>query len=489
MSRLHAAIAVVLVTSVCLAQDKKYQANWESLDSRPCPGWFTDAKFGIFVHWGVYSVPAWSPKGMYSEWYWMWMLKKKPVREFHDRVYGKDFEYFDFAPLFKAELFDADQWAAVIASSGARYFIPTSKHHDGYCLWPSAEATRTWGRPWNSMDVAPRRDLLGELSAAMRKKDVRFCFYYSLYEWFNPLYKKDVAQYVAGHMTPQFKDVVTRYKPSLIFADGEWDHPAETWKSQELLAWLFNESPVKDEVVVNDRWGKGTRHKHGSYFTTEYGAGMKDASRPWEENRGMGFSFGYNRAEDLQDYRSARELVLMLCDLVSRGGNLNLDIGPAGDGSIPVIMQQRLAEMGAWLKVNGEAIYGTTTARRECQWTPGTRPRQGYGEFKEKYDLMNMVGQAPRGDKAVKQAFFTRKGDTLYAITAGWPGRRLVLRDIQAPSDAAVTLLGHEGKLACTVEANTLTIEAPDLNVDQAPCRHAYTFKIPGAKLLAEKQP
>ncbi len=339
------------------------------------------------------------------------------------------------------------------------------------------------------MDVGPRRDLLGELSAAMRKKDVRFCFYYSLYEWFNPLYKKDVAQYVAGHMTPQFKDVVTRYKPSLIFADGEWDHPAETWKSQELLAWLFNESPVKDEVVVNDRWGKGTRHKHGSYFTTEYGAGMKDASRPWEENRGMGFSFGYNRAEDLQDYRSARELVLMLCDLVSRGGNLNLDIGPAGDGSIPVIMQQRLAEMGAWLKVNGEAIYGTTTARRECQWTPGTRPRQGYGEFKEKYDLMNMVGQAPRGDKAVKQAFFTRKGDTLYAITAGWPGRRLVLRDIQAPSDAAVTLLGHEGKLACTVEANTLTIEAPDLNVDQAPCRHAYTFKIPGAKLLAEKQP
>ena len=102
---------------------------------------------------------------------------------------------------------------------------------------------------------------------------------------------------------------------------------------------------------------------------------------------------------------------------------------------------------------------------------------------------MNMVGQAPRGDKAVKQAFFTRKGDTLYAITAGWPGRRLVLRDIQAPPDAAVTLLGHEGKLACKVEANTLTIEVPDLNVDQVPCRHAYTFKIPGAKLLAEKQP
>ena len=135
-------LTAFLIAASCIpafAQDapRKYEATWESLDTRPCPAWFVDAKFGVFVHWGVYSVPAWSPKGMYSEWYWMWMQDKtKDVWKFHARVYGADFPYFDFAPQFKAELFNADQWADLIAASGAKYIIPTSKHHDGFCLWP-----------------------------------------------------------------------------------------------------------------------------------------------------------------------------------------------------------------------------------------------------------------------------------------------------------------------------------------------------------------
>ena len=194
---------------------------------------------------------------------------------------------------------------------------------------------------------------------------MRIGFYYSLYEWFNPLWLKDRKRYVAEHMIPQFKDVVTRYRPAIIFTDGEWDMPSSDWKSEELLAWLFNESPCKDEVVVNDRWGKECRHHHGGYYTTEYGAGLKDDAHPWEESRGMGFSYGYNRAESIDDYQTPRELILMLCDLVSRGGNLLLDIGPTADGRIPVIMQERLIQMGDWLKVNGEAIYGTRHAGRE----------------------------------------------------------------------------------------------------------------------------
>ena len=165
-------------------------------------------------------------------------------------------------------------------------------------------------------------------------------------------------------MTPQFRDVVTRYQPSIIFSDGEWDMASKDWKSESLLAWLFNESPCKDEVVVNDRWGNDCRHKHGGYWTTEYAAGLQDGSHPWEESRGMAYSYGLNRAERVDDYKTGREFVLTLIDLVSRGGNLLLDIGPAADGTIPPLMEQRLLEIGDWLKVNGEAIYGTRFAGR-----------------------------------------------------------------------------------------------------------------------------
>jgi alpha-L-fucosidase len=488
------AAAVVAIAASVQAQtpEVKYEPNWKSLDQRPMPQWFSDAKFGILIHWGLYSVPSWGAPKTYSEWYWKNMADKKPANpwwQFHKRVYGERFEYPDFAPLFKAELFDADQWADILYRSGAKYVVPTSKHHDGFCIWPSADADRTWGRPWNSVTAGPKRDLLGELTTAVRKKDgMKIGFYYSLYEWFNPLWLKDRARYVTEHMHPQFKDVVTRYRPSIILADGEWDLTAEQWKSPELLAWLFNESPCRDEVVIDDRWGKECRHKHGGYYTTEYGAGMKDASHPWEENRGMGYSFGYNRAEGLDDYKSARELVLVLCDLVSRGGNLNLDIGPAGDGTIPLVMQERLLAIGQWLKVNGEAIYGTRHAGRDCQWTAGQRPKQGYKQYQENYNLMDMVGQSPRGGKAVKQVFFTKKPEALYAITAGWPGKQLVLRNIKASAESIVTLLGHEGQLHYKVDGAHLVIDVPELTAEELPCLYAYAFKIGGAELLPDNE-
>jgi alpha-L-fucosidase len=178
---------------------------------------------------------------------------------------------------------------------------------------------------------------------------------------------------------------------------------------------------------------------------------------------------------------------MVLCDLVSRGGNFLLDIGPAADGTIPVIMQQRLLEIGDWLKVNGEAIYGTRYAGRACQWSAGKQPGQQFGEYMIKYNLMEQIGQQPKDDKAVKQAFFTKKPDALYAITPGWPGTLLAVRDIKITGHAEVTMLGRPGALAYKVMGTTLLIEVPRLTADQLPCQHAYTFKITGAELLPEK--
>ena len=468
-----------------------FQPNWASLDQRPIPRWYLDAKFGVFIHWGVYSVPAWGKVGQYAEWYWNNIKSDRPEnaawREFHNRNYGEKFDYMDFAPRFTAELFDAKQWADVFARAGIRYVVPTSKHHEGFALWPSAEASRTWGRPWNAVEIGPHRDLLRELADATRARGLKFGFYYSLYEWFNPLWLKDRSRYVTEHMMPQFKDVVTRYQPAIIFSDGEWEMASKEWHSEELLAWLYNETPAGAEVVVDDRWGKDTRHKHGGYWTTEYAAGLQDDSHAWEESRGLAYSYGYNRAERVDDYRTSRELILVLVDLVSRGGNLLLDIGPAADGTIPPLMEQRLLEIGDWLKVNGEAIYGTRFAGRSAQWTAGERPKQEYGEFMVKYNLMDQVGQAPRNGMAVKQVFFTKKSDALYAITAGWPGAQLVLRGVRAPADAKVTMLGVPGALKTSVAGDTLTIATPTLGPEEAPCRHAFTFKIEGGSVLPEK--
>jgi len=334
----------------------KYEANWASLDKRPTPAWLAEGRFGIFIHWGVYSVPAWAPKGQYAEWYWNHMQNKKGATwKHHATTYGEDFKYEQFAPMFKAEKFNPAEWAELFEKSGARYVVLTSKHHDGFCLWPAPDS-----KGWNSVEAGPKRDLLGDLTKAVRKTEVRMGFYYSFYEWFHPLYRSDVKRYVAEHMIPQFKDLVTRYAPDVIWPDGEWEQPDKAWRSEELLAWVFNESPCRESVAVNDRWGRGCRSHHGGYYTSEYGGhgGKIGAEHIWEECQGIGRSFGYNRNEGPQDYRSTRQCLELLVNCVSRGGNLLLDIGPDADGTIPQIMQDRLLEMGAWLKANGESIYG-----------------------------------------------------------------------------------------------------------------------------------
>ena len=363
-------LLLIISAALLLQAQPRYDATRVSLARRPTPQWFSEARFGIFVVWGPYSVPSFAPKGKYAEWYWRRVEDARKAKSldneflrFHDRVYGPGFRYEDFVPMFKAEFFDGEKWADLIARSGAKYVVHSAKYHDGFAMWPSEHANRSWGKSWNSVTAGPKRDLVGELDRAGRKRGLKMGLYYSLYEWYNPLYVSDFPRYVTQHHIPQVKDMVTRYRPDIVWADGQWEHSFDEWRSAEFLAWLFNDSPVARTVAVNDRWG-GRRQDAGYYVTgyktSEYERGFDAKAGAWEENRGMGASYGYNRYEDIDDYRTARQLIRLLVEMASQGGNLLVDIGPTADGRIPVIMQQRMVEMGDWLKVNGEAIYGSS---------------------------------------------------------------------------------------------------------------------------------
>ena len=481
----------LFVAGLCTAQP--YEPKWFSLDQRPVAGWFEDAKFGIFIHWGPYSVPAWTPVGTYSEWYQYWLENRtlfgngdfsgSEVYDYHVKTYGPHFDYYEFGNQFRADLFDPAEWALLFRDAGAKYVVITSKHHDGYCLWPNEQADDR-GFPWNSMGTGPQRDLLGELTPAVQSAGLKMGFYYSLYEWFHPWWQNDKERFVEEHFHPQFKDLVERYRPDIMWGDGEWDMEAEKWRTPELMAWLFNESSVREKVVINDRWGKGVRGKHGGYYTTEYEASEVEYDRPWEECRGMGFSFGYNRAEGAGVYNKPQTLILMLVDVVSKGGNLLLDIGPDGRGQIPPIMQDRLLQMGRWLNTYGEAVYGTRAWERAVQWSDGERDYEKFFEGQRylsgEYILIQTV--SPPEGYAAKEIFFTRKGENLYLILPEWPGGELVVHDLQPSRNCTATLLGTGRELKWYNRGKDLVVEMPvyDPAWFSEEERYAYVVKLEG---------
>ncbi len=445
-----------LICSVSFAQ---FDPNWESLDKRETPNWWSDAKFGIFIHWGLYSVPAYAPvddvEGIYekyAEHYYNRLLNdNKLFSDFHNRHYGENFNYSDFASMFKAEHLNTDDWAELFNNAGAKYVVLTSKHHDGFCLWPS-----TYSPYWNSVFMGPNLDIIGTLSQSVKDAGLRFGIYYSLLEWENPLYKESsISEWVDDYMIPQMKELVNSYRPEIIFSDGEWDYDSKTFKSEQFLAWLYNDSPVKNSVVVNDRWGKETRSKHGGYYTTEYdivrnneGIG-ENASHPWEESRGMGTSYGYNRFEKPHHYLTSKELIDILIDKVSNGGNFLLNVGPDANGLIPAIMQERLLDMGKWLKINGESIYSSRP------WLSNNKPH-------------------------IKDIAFTLRDRNLYVILKEWQNDSIVIENVQ--SYANVQLLGFEGQIQSTLQNGRLIISPPKLTINDMPCEHAWVFKVENFK-------
>ncbi|GAU89543.1 hypothetical protein RvY_02084 [Ramazzottius varieornatus] len=355
---LRLSLAFILFKWVSAVQ---YDPNWESLDKRPLPEWYDNSKLGIFIHWGVFS-----QIGFHSEWvWWAWQGSHDAdvVKYFKDN-FPPDVTYADFAEQFRASFFDANQWADIISSSGAKYVVLTSKHHEGFTLWPSKYSFN-----WNSMDVGPRRDLVGELASAVRTRTkMHFGLYHSMFEWFHPLYLQDKAKnwktrdFPEQKALPELYEIVNTYKPDVIWSDGDWEAPDTYWNSTGWISWLYNQSPVKDTVVTNDRWGANIPCHHGGYYTCtdKYNPGVLQANK-WENCMPLdNYSWGYRRNINENDVLSINEVIADLAETVSCGGNLLLNIGPTGDGTIPAIFQERLSQLGQWMKTNGEAIYNTT---------------------------------------------------------------------------------------------------------------------------------
>jgi len=461
MHRVVCSLLSAALLSVCaLAQ---YQPNWKSIDSRPLPAWYDKAKFGIFLHWGVFSVPSFGGNQQGAEWYWD--LLNDPnhpeFKEFQHRVYGDAWKYQDFAPHFKAEMFDPAQWADIFAKAGAKYVVLTSKHHEGWTNWPSSVA---WN--WNSVDSGPHRDLVGDLGQAVRAANLTFGLYHSLFEWYNPLYLADKAAgfstttYVDQVAWVQLKEIVNAYKPEVIWSDGDWEASDTYWKSTDFLAWLYNDSPVKDTVVTNDRWGSGDTCQHGGFYTCSdrYSPG-KLQNHKWENCMTIdSTSWGWSRSTPLSLYLSVDELLYQLVSTVSCGGNLLMNVGPSADGQIPLVFQDRLTALGQWLSLNGEAIYETTPWRKQ-------------------------------NDTATDQTWFTQNADqgAVYAITLFWPGSASAttfeLHSPVATSATKVELLGYGSVEFTPLSPQGLSIQLPNKqDITDTRADHAYVFKLTGVQ-------
>jgi len=355
------------------------------------PDWYLDAKLGIFVHWGIYSVPGWAPTGKlfedalgdfahlpYAEWYANSLrLPDSPTRRHHDAQYGPGVGYEDLADEFRAEHFDPAEWARLFRHAGARYVVPTSKHADGFALWD----TSTTG--FTAFRRGPRRDLIAELETSVRDAGMRFGLYYSsLIDWhtrpLSPVRSvQDVAlgdpertaqdEVHADYVRGQVVELIDRFRPDVFWPDMGWPKVGRE-DLGPLLQQYYDSVP---DGVVNDRLGVA----HYGFRTVEYGIGERPETGAWESTRGLGSSFGYNSAETDADLISVAELVQSFVDIVARGGNLLLNVGPRGDGTIPDIQRSRLTGLGDWLAVNGEAIYGTRPWQREADNLSGTPVR------------------------------------------------------------------------------------------------------------------
>jgi len=358
-----------------------------------------------------------------------------------EKNYKPGFTYQEFAPQFTTEFYEPDAWAKLFSKAGAKYVVLTSKHHEGYTNWPSKVS---WN--WNSMDVGPKRDLVGELANSIRTKtpDIKFGLYHSLYEWFNPLYTADRASgfetdnFVRTKTMPELYDLVMTYKPEVVWSDGEWEASPTYWKSTEFLAWLFNDSPVKDTVVVNDRWGTDCLCKHGSYYTCSdrYNPGVLQEHK-WENAMTLDqFSWGYRRDAQISEYLTIEKLLQTMAETVSCGGNLLVNVGPTKEGTIPVIMQERLIQMGEWLDINGEAIYATRP------WTA-------------------------QNDSLAANTWYTSTNEAVYALLVDWPvDGTVTLGSVAASSSASATLLGdpQERPLELTTTPHGTTVQLPPMD-------------------------
>ncbi|HEY3247834.1 MAG TPA: alpha-L-fucosidase [bacterium] len=489
-----------------------YEATVESVRAHLLPSWYDDAKFGIFIHWSLFSVPAWAPTTHtildvgagttpmwnmpYVEFYSNWMnVPGSPTWAYHRQTYGANYAYENFVPQFNAasRAWDPQEWAALFKQAGARYVVPVSKHHEGFLLWPAKRRN-----PFKPNYVA-QRNVIGELAAAVRAEGMRFGVYYSgAFDWtFAPHPMRDLldsittvpqSQQYVDYITDHFHDLIDQFQPAVLWNDigtpGRTDLPA-------LFARYYNAVP---DGVVDDRYrriaglglltpiltrwpfrnsmlrklttalgGKGgpldpeaAVDIHCDFLTPEYTVFPSIVEKKWETTRGLGKGFGYNRAEPVDSYLTVSQVVHLLVDAVSKNGNMLLNVGPMADGTIPDIQRDRLAGLGAWLATNGEAIYGTRT------W--------GRAEG---------IAQTRTGDEVPVR--FTRNGVTLYATLLAAPaGTSLVLKDLGLTPTPHVFLLGVPEPLAAESRGRDLAVTLPSTLPTASVAAQACSLKLMG---------
>ena len=464
-----------------------YEPTWESLKHYQVPEWYRDAKFGIFIHWGVYCVPAfgneWYPRNMY--------LPTQPEYQHHLERWGnhQDFGYKDFIPLFTAERFDADAWAELFEAAGARYVVPVAEHHDGFAMYDSALT------PWNAARMGPRRDIVGELAQAVRRRDLAFgvSSHRAEHWWFfngGMAFDSDVRDPSNGGLyhpaTPysgewrsldwvprpdgKFLDnwlarcveLVDKYQPQVFWFDWWIEQTVFEPYRQKFAAHYYNRGQEWDHgVVINFK--NQAYPVEAAVFDIE--RGKLDDIRPytWQTDTSISYkSWGYIENDS---FRTVTSVVQDLVDIVSKNGNLLLNVGPKADGTIPEEAATVLRGVGKWLAVNGEAIYGT-------------RPWVSYGE--------GPTGVPTAFHEAEQQTYtpadirYTRRDGALYAILMDWPGTRCTLTKLaqgsalHAAAIARVELLGDGQPLAWSQDAQGLHVTLPETRIGD----HAHTLKL-----------
>lgn len=447
--------------------------------TRPLPDWYDEAKLGIMIHWGVWTVPGWAettldpenvadqnhpdyllaPGGIekfvrhnpYSEWYENSLaIDGTGTREFHDQNYGADFPYTGFQPLFEDEsrAWQPETWARLFAEARARYVVLVTKHHDGYTLWPSA--VENPNRPgWSSP-----RDIVGELTTSVRDRCLRMGVYYSggidwsfkappLASALDFLQSAPTGPEYARYVEDHYRELIERYRPSILWNDIT---SPDATDEEALFADFYAAVP---DGVVNDRWSLDPSSTIPHDFrTVEYDVRDEISPDKWETVRGIGKTFGFNRNEPLEDYGTPEQYIRMLVDVVSKNGNLLLNVGPMADGTIPEPQVVVLQELGAWLDRNGEAIFGT-------------RPWVRFG------------GTTGEGDEV--RFTQSRDGRTVYATVLATPTSGTVTLEGFAADPARVRLAASGEDLAWERTGDDLRIDVGALPDDAA---HAIAIEL-----------
>jgi alpha-L-fucosidase len=476
------------------SQDGRFRADWNSLSQYQVPSWYRDAKFGIFIHWGVYSVPAFG-----SEWYPRQMyLAGSKENEHQVSLYGPltKFGYKDFVPMFKAQRFDPQAWARLFKESGARYVVPVFEHHDGFQMYDSQLSD------WTAAKMGPHRDLMGDLEKEVRAEALYFgaSSHRIEHDWFmdggrkvasdvnDPRYAAfygpaqiQIQDKVEAHnsnlaedwtyVSPAYAndwlarnaEIVQKYHPDIIFFDWWIGQPYIRPYLTKFAAYYYNESAKRGPVgIITFKWVD--MQKDSGVLDIERGQLDQSLDRVWQTDTSVSNkSWGYIEHDT---FKTPEFIVHQLADIVSKNGNLLLNIGPRSDGTIPDEVQQVLRAVGDWLKVNGDAIYGT-------------RPWTVYGEGPTKVAAGSFQDTKTQ-DYTAEDFRFTTKGDNLYAIELAWPsGQEAVIHSItgdalKGKQIQAITLLGSAAALTYKQQPDGLHIELPAKPAEG----YAFAFRI-----------